>query len=196
MLTSARIFIVRIKSLSACKLHTYITYWLTQMSSIVLMMVSLDRLIVITKRPLVSFLLNKCFPAFCFHKTKSIEKKIAFVGALLLLVNAHFLIFLELNSFESYFKLSNVSNETLKMEPNNLTASQSKNNWRNKHSSSEIREINSSLSENFKEHPSNESWSDLSFFQMCYPTEDSNYYFFLGNFFLSFEFLYSPIKKN
>ncbi|RMZ99596.1 FMRFamide receptor-like [Brachionus plicatilis] len=56
---------IRSYSLFICKLHTFLTYFLTQISSVILMVISIDRALVITNKNLVPF---------CFKTSKNQKK--------------------------------------------------------------------------------------------------------------------------
>ena len=48
LMTYGYLVIIRLYSESTCKMHTFLTYFLTHMSSVVLMIVSIDRAIVVS----------------------------------------------------------------------------------------------------------------------------------------------------
>jgi hypothetical protein len=156
MLTSARLYIVRLHSLLACKLHTYVTYWLTQMSSVCLSLVSIDRVLVVTNRSMrrrkhVSRL--KCF------KLNRMEQVLVLLGFALAILNIHFVFFLELE-----LMTSPTSNQTMMFESigSSLDSFSAMNRSRYEF---ELRILDPIVDSVF----------------MCYPNEKSNYFWWLGH---------------
>ena len=75
---------IRLKSIYACKIHTFFTYFLSHMSSIILMIVSIDRVLVIWEKP------------FKYFSTNYIEKSVILAAFLFFLINAHYIYFFNL----------------------------------------------------------------------------------------------------
>jgi hypothetical protein len=113
---------IRLFSTLMCRLHTFLTYFLTHMSSVVLMIVSIDRALVVCNKSVVGLLSNKRAKK---RKTKNeqnsssnplritsfkfkfnlitlnrVEKLLLLVVLFLILINGHYLLFLEINSID------------------------------------------------------------------------------------------------
>jgi hypothetical protein len=98
-------FEIRIYSTITCKIHVFLTYYLTHLSSIILMVVSIERLYTIHNKKFYCCLLN------------TTKRFIIFIAVLLALINSHYLYFFSLNSdyrveYNS-LKIINCSNYTI-----------------------------------------------------------------------------------
>jgi hypothetical protein len=87
---------VRLFSRLACKLHTFLTYFLTHMSSVVLTAVSIDRVVVL-------YSMKKFIGPF--GKSYRTEKAICALALLIAFLNVHYIIYLDLNvvDYETQF---------------------------------------------------------------------------------------------
>jgi hypothetical protein len=83
---------VRLMSSAICKIHTFFTYFLTHMSSIVLMCVSIERLSVVYNKINHSFRSNRNLN----FKSNRIEKILLIITVILVLFNIHYLFFFDL----------------------------------------------------------------------------------------------------
>lgn len=109
---------IRLYSTFTCKMHTFLTYYLTHMSSIVLMCVSVQRYLIIHNIEVfnsikVKFLKQK-------FKLYHIEKIIFLIAVLLAILNSHYLIFFDLNEVEQnlYDFLNDVNGSVNSMDLN------------------------------------------------------------------------------
>jgi hypothetical protein len=114
---------IRLFSTLMCRIHTFLTYFLTHMSSIVLMIVSIDRALVVCNKSVVGLLSNKKIKKrssknkqeneklsgennrsfrfkFKFIVLNRVEKLLILVVLMLILINGHYLLFLEINSID------------------------------------------------------------------------------------------------
>nr|QVK45802.1 G protein-coupled receptor [Proales similis] len=110
-------FDIRSSSIAVCRVHTFLTYSLTHLSSILLMVVSIDRAVVINRstvpskrgnrRKAKSSTLGRLLNPFTlisrlgFHP---VDKVIILILILVTVLNSHYLIFLNLNEFKGDFK--------------------------------------------------------------------------------------------
>jgi hypothetical protein len=76
---------IRLHSIFICKIHTFFTYFLSHMSSIILMIVSIDRVLVIWEKPLKYF------------STNYIEKFVLLTATVCFLINSHYIYFFSLD---------------------------------------------------------------------------------------------------
>ena len=139
LLTITDYLVIRLESDFICRLHTFLTYFLTHMSSFILMIVSIDRALIVCGRsfkkklPILnekdkrksvislkapnSLLRTKNqkvrveFFRLEFLSFNQVEKTLLFIAVPLILINLHYLIFLNLFSI-------NINEEKL---PNNKT---------------------------------------------------------------------------
>ena len=105
LLTFGYFIMIRLYSDFLCKTHTFITYFLTHMSSIVLMVVSIDRAMIVCNKTLDSLwlksrvhrttMISRKIQSKLF-KSNYIEKVILILIVVLALFNIHYLIFLRL----------------------------------------------------------------------------------------------------
>jgi hypothetical protein len=93
---------IRLYSRFACKMHTFLTYYFTHMSSLILMLVSIERIIIIKG---VKFSKTSSLMA-----SLSVEKIIAFIAVGIGLINSHYLYFFDLYRLDYIVS----SNETAK----------------------------------------------------------------------------------
>ena len=95
---------VRLYSILACKIHTYITYILTQFSSIVLMVVSIERVSVIGCKSIIQLILRK---QLVKQKAKTVNRSrfmrsnrvgliVLFILAILVVLNLHYLFYIDI----------------------------------------------------------------------------------------------------
>ena len=100
-------FFIMIRAYSnfLCKTHTFMTYLLTQMSSNILMIVSIDRALIICNKKLYvsikNFLKKQKFLKIDWYNSKRVGKLVLTVLILLGIFNSHYLIFMKLNEAES-----------------------------------------------------------------------------------------------
>ena len=92
-------FNIEVRQMSSliCKIHTFFTYFLTHMSSIVLMCVSIERLSVVCSSVNHSFLRSSRNSTF---KSNRIEKILLIITVILVFFNIHYLFFFDLTSFK------------------------------------------------------------------------------------------------
>jgi hypothetical protein len=127
-LTYGYYILIRSYSIYICRIHTFLTYFLTHMSSIVLMVVSIDRALIICNKKVSTLmlfrrgtrLLDKPGSSSIYQsiankinvekrhtisdlipkiKLKKIEKLIILIAILLALFNIHFLVFMNINVY-------------------------------------------------------------------------------------------------
>lgn len=113
MLTYGFFLMIRLKSEIACRLHTFLTYFFTHMSSTILMLVSIDRAFVITNKKSFSSIFKRARKndrnnANSIFKIKSISKIIFVTTIILFLINLHYLIFLDLNEIDDFDELDKI----------------------------------------------------------------------------------------
>ncbi len=84
-----------------CRIHTFLTYYLTHMSSIVLMAVSIERTLVLFNKTIITFLLKQTKLELNFLKNclkfNRIEKVILLIGVSLAFINVHYIYFFSLS---------------------------------------------------------------------------------------------------
>ena len=152
---------LRLYSAFTCKIHSFLTYFLTDMSSLVLMIVSIDRAIVVCQKSSTigqrsSFFSNLAL-RFC-TLFKKVEKVLVGLAVFLILINLHIIVFLTLNivdNRESNEKKFNI-NETRFYKLKQFR--------------------NSSIYET-----GNEFENKSLFYSICYPLKYENYSYFLIN---------------
>ena len=98
---------VRLLSKFTCKIHTFLTYFLTQLSSTIIMFVSIERVLVVCNFKFLSSTNSR----FIFFKSKRIEKLILMIALFLCLVNIHYLFFFRLNMFNGNLNNQNGLND-------------------------------------------------------------------------------------
>jgi hypothetical protein len=184
-------FMIRMKSNFACRVHTFFTYFLTHMSSVLLMIVSIDRVICVTSQSLSSFMIknsakfhirklskilnlassiNESYSlnAKYFSLRKS-EKLILLVAFILALINSHYLIYLSLNPIpHDLDTLNDTKTNTTKKISNKLSES-----------ITYLHENNQTHFQNNAENASNSFNNNNSIINMCYPIQKSKYEYFL-----------------
>lgn len=79
-------FEIRLYSTITCKIHVFLTYYLTHLSSIILMVVSIERLYTIHSKKFYCCILN------------TTNRFIIFIAVILAIMNSHYLYFFNLNS--------------------------------------------------------------------------------------------------
>lgn len=177
---------IRLYSTVVCRLHTFSTYFLTHISSVILMVISVDRALVISNKTISSLFLKRkpklekrrraiveCEPSAwasrrnTMYEVKSrfhrVDLVISFIVIILTLLNCHYFIFLNLNLIreenENEHDVSNSTANTLDV----LNSTRSDNN----------------NIENTK--PGKESQISNDSFYICFPLEGTNYNLFLIN---------------
>ena len=184
LLTYGYFYMIRLKSNFACRVHTFLTYFLTHMSSILLMIVSIDRAICVTSQSLSSFMiknsdtfrlrkLSKMLSLASstnqthnnrFFSLRKNEKLIIFVALILFMINGHYLVYLNLNPMQPELDISDVETKS------NIT----------KKISNKLSESMSYLHTNNLTYVQN-STNNIShtIINMCYPIQKSRYEYFL-----------------
>jgi hypothetical protein len=118
LLTFGYFIMIRLYSDFLCKIHTYFTYFLTHMSSIVLMVVSIDRAMIVcdTKSWLAKYKDRMFIKSF--FKSNYIEKIILSIVVILALFNIHYLMFIRLAESDLVFdsRLNGSSTASLRNE--------------------------------------------------------------------------------
>ena len=182
---------IRLYSPLLCRLHTFLTYYLTHMSSIILMAVSIERTLVVFNKTIISFFLKKSKIEFTFLKNllrfNRIEKVVGFIAISLALLNIHYLYFFSLNIINqnshlpvTYEKFDNGSaldnmNETQILEENSDQGNyQPLSNLTSEGSISKV----SSVAGNKM---NNKSDLKKDFLYLCYPLNEFNYNIFLNH---------------
>jgi hypothetical protein len=145
---------IRLQSSLACKLQTFMVSWLPQMSSLVLMIVSIDRALVVYNR-------SKCFNTSC------VEKTILLIAIVLITINSHHIFYFDLlletqSSDHSLFEKE--SNYKLDYYLSNMKPEK----WENEF---QVENPNSLFDSNLEK--------DKHLFYLCYPPSNTIYYFFL-----------------
>ena len=177
LLTYGYLVIIRLNSNFFCRFHTFITYFLTQMSSLVLMVVSIDR----KKNTLSLISISKLkLNTNCKLKLGKVEKTILFIAFILFLVNLHYLIFLNLNLVdENDFLLA--KNETQNFAEKEILSNITKLNT----DGSIIKTFNTT---GYKKINQNNN----SIFLMCFPKHSTIYSYFLTHVWIWIDtFIYS-----
>jgi hypothetical protein len=146
---------IRLHSTLVCKLHTFMTSWLPQMSSVVLMIVSIDRALVVYNR-------SKCFNAFC------VEKTIATIAAVLIIINLHHLFFFDLS-----LEVQNIDHFSYEREPDHkmdyYLVNIKPEKWKNE---LEVENHDHLLFDS-------NLVKEKNLYYLCYPPSNTIYYFFL-----------------
>lgn len=137
---------LRLISTLTCKIHSFLVYFFTHSSAIVLALMSIDRALVITTQ---SDSVSKL-------STPQLVNKFILIAALLVaLVNSHFLLFTQLIEFPLLG--DNSTNASLL--------------------------LNDSYSTFNSAHPNQSAQNDMLFHKLCYAHSESNYFFFLTDYF-------------
>ena len=93
---------LRLYSVCTCKIHTFVTYFLTHLSSLVLMIISIDRAIIICqKSPNLNIDVssnNLIFKISCSFK--KVRKVLLYLILFLIGINLHFIGFLTINKID------------------------------------------------------------------------------------------------
>jgi hypothetical protein len=162
-------FLVMIRSYFdiVCKIHTFLTYYLTHMSSIILMIVNIDRAFIIYDKSFADFLFSqktliKHKILQNLNKTKKVDRIVLAVGFLIACVNLHYIFFIKLIKIETPSDgnaTSFVDNTTL---------------FKSKISIGDLSTINNKL--NVTETINS---SSKLFNYVCFTSEDTIYYYFL-----------------
>jgi hypothetical protein len=163
LLTYGFFIMIRLNSDMIYKIHTFSTYLLTHLSSCILMLVSIERAFVITKKnSFGSIFKRKNTRLKLLNKKKLPRTKIghliSLISLILIILNSHYLIFLKLNVID----VSGVLEQSLdSCYPDFIT---------------NIIDNNQT-----KEFPLNQNANKISSVIMCYPKIDSNYFNFLNH---------------
>lgn len=138
---------IRSYSVFICKLHTFLTYFLTQISSIILMVISIDRALVITNKNLVLFcsknsksqknngsIISFDRPNIYSHKFQfnclisenlhRVDLVILFIMFFLAILNVHYFFFINLNFKKDI--LEDFEPTIVKIQTNNYTKNASR----------------------------------------------------------------------
>jgi hypothetical protein len=102
--TYSNYIMIRLKSDLSCKIHTFLSYFLTDMSSSILMIVSIDRVFIIKNQSNKNKENNQnsnSLPSFRITIINKVSKIIKLLSISLLLCNLHYLIFMNRNSIEN-----------------------------------------------------------------------------------------------
>ena len=95
MLTYGFYIEIRLYSSFTCKIHTFLTYFLTHMSSLILMCVSIDRVLVICgNSSILTKILSRKLKIYKFYTVKRVFLSLA---VFLFIINVHFLVYFDLN---------------------------------------------------------------------------------------------------
>jgi hypothetical protein len=94
---------LRLYSSLTCKLHTFLAYFLTHMSSLILMVVCIDRSIIICQKNSINNNLGCLF--------KNVNKVMLYLIVFLVAINAHFILFLSINNVDHHVLTKTVLNE-------------------------------------------------------------------------------------
>ena len=196
LLTYGYYVMIRLQSDFLCKIHTFLAYFLTHMSSLILMMVSIDRLLIIkdqsnnknnnNQHPISS-------SRFRILIVNKVGKVIIYLSIVLTLFNLHYLIFMSRNSIDNiklyeYEKILNLNSSFVSKIVQKLNISvnsylKSDDNESNHFVFNEIlSDIDfysisqrNSLFRNYE----NINNSNIIPLYMCYPNDYTNYYYFI-----------------
>ena len=146
---------IRLHSTLACKFHTFMVSWLPQMSSVVLMIVSIDRALVVYNR-------SKCFNTYC------VEKTISLIAIVLITINLHHLFYFEL-SLEAQTNDHSLFEREEDPKIDYYLSNIKPEKWKN--------EIESENTDNSLFDPS--IGKEKNLYYLCYPPSNTIYYFFL-----------------
>jgi hypothetical protein len=155
---------VRLLSKFTCKIHTFLTYLLTQLSSTIIMFVSIERVIVVCNFKFLSFSKSK----FVFFKSRRIEKLILMILILMSLVNMHYIFFFQLNMYNGNLNNQNETNSSIKILKKEISKYVHQN-------PSFYQSINLSLKLNEKID---------GYYYVCYPFNNRHYLYFMSNIWL------------
>ena len=166
-------FSLRLISNMSCKIHTFLTYFLTHMNSLILMIVSIDRVMIICQKNNTDRIrIQQQLDLYLKSKISSLFEKVRncvpYLILFLVIINLHFMILLTINKINHHD-----SNKTLFIENN-------KENFN----------IFNTSKFNFEESFENRS----TYILMCYPLKNEKYYIFLLNIWVWIDsFIYSLI---
>jgi hypothetical protein len=94
---------MRLRSSISCKSHTFLTYYLSHFSSVLITVVNIDRTLIMYDK--------------VFFKLNNVKMLVAVLAAVLVLFNCHFLFFFELYSnIKGMYSFLGIHDETLKDE--------------------------------------------------------------------------------
>ena len=201
LLTHAHFIMIRLKSNLVCKIDTFLTYFFTHMSSIILMVVNLNRVLVIksqksknkqentpidNKQRISISLISS--PTFQLVKVEKVNYVIILLCLILVFCNSHYLIFMDLNRIEMFKKLEkpktfNYSSIFYKKMKSMLNESLTF------YNNSEIKLNDKELIPDLDLGSKSQRNSILRYYQrlnssininMCYPNVNSHYHFFLS----------------
>ncbi len=174
---------IRLYSTFVCRFHTFLAYFLSHMSSVVLAIVSIDRVFVVYNNQ------------FKFFKKNYIEKIILIIFIILGVFNIHYLIFYNL------IEVNNTNNNINNSRSN--TSVREIDDTKNVYYNPKFEELNyenisrpsimlkaiklnldydlflSNKSEKLKQKNVSNISEELNRFYVCYPSTDSNYVYFL-----------------
>ena len=195
MLTYGFFLMIRLKSEIACRLHTFLTYFFTHMSSTILMLVSIDRAFVITNKK--SFLSifkrdgkNDRNNANSIFKIKSISKIIFVTTIILFLINLHYLIFLDLNEIDDFDELDKIKDRFINQNNSKTKILEIKilKNFVIKLNDSKLPVISFS-NRNMMMMTNVRNGNDSSPIYICYPFPNTIYFYFIENIWIVIDML-------
>ena len=159
---------IRLKSSLICKIHTFLTYFLTHMSSLIHMIVSIDRALIIKNQSTKNEIIN------CQQNIRTIiinksGKLITMLSLILVLCNSHYLVLLSRNSIENDIFLD--YNRSIVETKTKLIYNQTS--------------LGIDYCEYFQRNAilrnhNNHNNFNSSRFYICYPKDQTNYYYFIS----------------
>ena len=210
LMTYGHFIIIRLYSNTTCRLHTFLTYFLTHMSSIILMIVSIDRVLVVCNNPTqrtdkskklklsqrlrikrkssaLTHLIDNFMIDIDFYRRFNVFKKVNKIVIILMIIltlaNLHYLVFLRLNSADY--------NEKLDFRHLKKNKDQKLHNYTDDSKLDAVQFFNQSIKNgnlilnryNITAHPESlliDISNETSVF-MCYPLQTEKYNYFLLN---------------
>ena len=178
---------IKLKSLIICKIHSFLIYFLTHMSSIVLTMVNIERASIVCNRPLIDWIkrkttkyfskkeqakldsdVEKCL-IFRIYKTYRVEVILIIIVLIIGLINIHFLFYMSISKPITELDLQNLKNLTY---------------FNNNDGFDKVDKL--------KHEKLNELLLTKIF--LCFPSKGTSYHYFLNNFWTLIDtFIYSVI---
>ena len=201
---------IKFKSNLTCKIHTFLAYFLTHMSSFILMIVNINRVLAIKHYENV----KHRFVSFFTSKLNKVGKTILILSLILIASNLHYLIFMKRNSMEKdidrkiidsnyTFPIQTKLNKRLKESFESLTLVDYYYDKKDKRFNEimsnfgSISQRNSMLKyyKKFKFLFSGNASSKNNFTSfVCYPNDNTHYYFFIAKIWIWIDmFLFSLI---
>jgi hypothetical protein len=173
---------IRLYSSLLCRSHTFLTYYLTHLSSIILMAVSIERTLVVFNKTIINYFLKKSKIELAFLKNvlrfNRIEKVVGFIAVSLALLNIHYLYFFNLNIINQNSQLpvtyEKTENGTI-LDNAYLNGTQIFENNRDQKNN------NLAIENSVSNKTNNKSDSKKDFLYLCYPLNEFNYNIFLNH---------------